>query len=181
MVRGFCCALIHAHLPDIKERSMADACTEQAAVNRRFSKSYINRKYGGLQMNVKYKYEFVNETVEIEISEAWEAILKECDRVEYNVNHRETRRHEGLDQSMESDWMIDNSIELENASIDEDAVEILLRKAKKMLTDKQYDAFEMICIRKYTEKEYAKMRGISQQAAHKHIAAAKKKVIEHLV
>ena len=31
-------------------------------------------------MNKKYVYEFVNETVEIEISEEWEAVLKEIDR-----------------------------------------------------------------------------------------------------
>ena len=58
-------------------------------------------------MNRKYVYEFVNEAVEIEISEEWETILREEDRMEYNTDHRETRRHEGLDIGMEGgNWKL---------------------------------------------------------------------------
>ncbi len=46
---------------------------------------------------MKIKYEFVNETIEIEVDEAWASVMLDLDRQEYNVNHKETRRHCSLD------------------------------------------------------------------------------------
>ena len=71
-------------------------------------------------MNRKYVYEFVNEAVEIEISEEWETILREEDRMEYNTDHRETRRHEGLNLSLDSSWLIDGAITQEEAAVIEE-------------------------------------------------------------
>lgn len=42
---------------------------------------------------MKIKYEFADETIEIEVSEDWGAVLIELDRQEYNNNQTETRRH----------------------------------------------------------------------------------------
>ena len=41
-------------------------------------------------MNKKYVYEFVNEAVEIEISEEWEAVLKEIDRGRQGSPYKES-------------------------------------------------------------------------------------------
>lgn len=38
------------------------------------------------------KYKFVNETVEIEVSEKWARVVKKLDKEEYNSNQRERRR-----------------------------------------------------------------------------------------
>ena len=46
---------------------------------------------------MKYNYEFLDEVVEVEVSEEWAAVLYELDRREYNNNHTETRRHMPLD------------------------------------------------------------------------------------
>ncbi len=46
---------------------------------------------------MKISYQFCNETIEIEVDEEWANVLHELDRVEYNANHRETRRHCSLD------------------------------------------------------------------------------------
>jgi len=46
---------------------------------------------------MKIKYHFNTETIEIEVSEEWGEILVELDRQEYNINHKETRRHTSLD------------------------------------------------------------------------------------
>ena len=46
---------------------------------------------------MKRTYHFVNESKEVEIEEKWGQVLKELDRLEYNNNHRETRRHSSLD------------------------------------------------------------------------------------
>ncbi len=42
-------------------------------------------------MNIKY--EFATETVEIEVTDDWGSILVDLDRQEYNIDHKETRRH----------------------------------------------------------------------------------------
>lgn len=47
--------------------------------------------------HMKIKYEFANETMEVEVSEEWGSIVVELDRQEYNANHRETRRHCSLE------------------------------------------------------------------------------------
>ena len=46
---------------------------------------------------MKIEYQFATETVEIEVSEEWGDVLIDLDRQEYNVNHKETRRHASLE------------------------------------------------------------------------------------
>ena len=54
---------------------------------------------------MKYKYEFANENKTIEISEEWISVLEELDRLEYNNNHAETRRHVSLDDGEDGEWL----------------------------------------------------------------------------
>lgn len=54
----------------------------------------------------KYEYVFATETVEIEITEEWMEILIELDRLEYNSNQTETRRHVRYDISNEGGWWL---------------------------------------------------------------------------
>ena len=129
-------------------------------------------------MNKKYTYEFVNETVEIEISEEWEAFLNEEDRKEYNNDHRETRRHEGLDLNQESSWLKDGSISQEEESVIEEAKKILIKKVERILTAKQFDAFIKVCIYGYSITEYAKMTGTNKSVICRRIQSAKRKVAD---
>ena len=46
---------------------------------------------------MKIKYEFVTGAVEVEVTDDWGTILVDLDRQEYNINHKETRRHCSLD------------------------------------------------------------------------------------
>jgi RNA polymerase sigma factor (sigma-70 family) len=57
---------------------------------------FKNLKFKELR-KMKIKYHFNTETIEIEVSEEWGEILAELDRQEYNINHKETRRHTSLD------------------------------------------------------------------------------------
>lgn len=50
---------------------------------------------------MKIKYEFATETVEVDVSAEMYALHMELNRVEYNNNHRETRRHVSLDTGLE--------------------------------------------------------------------------------
>ncbi|MBQ8837185.1 MAG: sigma-70 family RNA polymerase sigma factor [Clostridia bacterium] len=46
---------------------------------------------------MKITYIFSNETIEIEVPDTWGHIIVEFDRNEYNLHHKETRRHISLD------------------------------------------------------------------------------------
>lgn len=46
---------------------------------------------------MKIKYQFATETVEIKVTDDWGNILVDFDRQEYNIDHKETRRHCSLD------------------------------------------------------------------------------------
>ena len=55
---------------------------------------------------MKIKYEFANETVEIEVDEQWGSVLIDLDRQEYNNNQTETRRHCSLDAiNLDENWL----------------------------------------------------------------------------
>ena len=55
---------------------------------------------------LKINYKFANEDVKIEVDEDWGNILIDLDRQEYNVNHKETRRHTTLDNENEDgEWL----------------------------------------------------------------------------
>ena len=46
---------------------------------------------------MKIKYEFATETVEIEVSEDWGTVLVDLDRLQYNNEKKESRRHCSLE------------------------------------------------------------------------------------
>ena len=130
---------------------------------------------------MKITYEFVTgETVQIEVSGKWEKVLIELDEEERSSDRRETRRHESLDPGMESEWVRDNAPSPDDIAADNEARERIMRKAARILTAKQMDAFQKICLEKMTEKEYAKRVGISQPVAHRRVAAAKNKMKKFL-
>ena len=55
---------------------------------------------------MKIRYEFVTGTVEVEVSAEMAALHMELDRIEYNNNHKETRRHTTLDNGFdEKEWL----------------------------------------------------------------------------
>ena len=70
---------------------------------------------------MKIKYEFATETVEVEVSEKDANIIVEMDRQEYNINHRETRRHCSLDAFNLDNALFpsDDDVETEVATKDE--------------------------------------------------------------
>jgi hypothetical protein len=52
---------------------------------------------------MKVSYQFANESVEVEVEEAWGELLMDMDRKEYNNDHKETRRHASLDELNQDD------------------------------------------------------------------------------
>ena len=45
---------------------------------------------------MKIEYKFIDEIVTIDIEDCWGEIILDLDRLEYNVNHKETSRHTSL-------------------------------------------------------------------------------------
>ncbi len=128
---------------------------------------------------MKIKYEFVTGAVEVEVTEDWGTILVDLDRQEYNINHKETRRHCSLDAYNQDDALLPS---------DEDVVRDILAaednqrlfEAIAHLDAEQQELVRAIFFRKMSVSEYAKRHGITQPAASQRKKAVLKKLKEFL-
>ena len=62
---------------------------------------------------MKIKYQFVNESVEIEVDEEWANVVIELDRLEHNSNQTETRRHCSLEALNLDDAYLPSDVDVE--------------------------------------------------------------------
>ena len=112
---------------------------------------------------MKIKYEFATETVEVEVSEKDANIIVDLDRQEYNINHKETRRHCSLDAFNLDDTLFpsDDDVETEVATKDEYR---RLYAAIAQLSPRQQYLIQQVFIegRKYTD--IAREEGVDRTA-----------------
>ena len=128
---------------------------------------------------MKIKYEFVTGAVEVEVTDDWGTILVDLDRQEYNINHKETRRHCSLDAYNQDDALLPS---------DEDVVrDILAAEDNQQLFEaiahldvEQQELVRAIFFRMMSVSEYAKRHGITQPAASQRKKAVLKKLKEFL-
>ena len=124
---------------------------------------------------MKVKYEFVIGAVEVEVTDDWGTILVDLDRQEYNVNHKETRRHCSLDAYNLDDALFPS---------DEDVLRDILTaednqrlfEAIAHLDGEQQELVRAIFFEKMSVSEYAKRHGITQPAASQRKKAVLKKL-----
>lgn len=108
---------------------------------------------------MKIKYQFDNETVEIEVSEEWGSILADLDRQEYNNNHKESRRHYHLDAC---------TYEGEDFAAEDPALTALLErddrvaKAVETLPPAQRELMKAMFWDGMSQSEYARLRAVSK-------------------
>ena len=115
---------------------------------------------------MKIKYEFANETIEIEVDETWGAVLIDPDRQEYNNEQKETRRHCSLDAL---------DVDGNNIPCDCDVLRDILNcedraalhKAITALEPTQQEVIYALYFEGISVSEFAKMRGVSQPAITK--------------
>lgn len=127
----------------------------------------------------KYEYTFATEIVEIELSEAWIDILKEMDRKEYNINHRETRRHFSIDAVNDKDeWILDEDDIPDDVVINElyEFQDKRIIEAVSTLTDKQQGFIKKIYCDRWTKAEFARENNISRSAVTQLNKASIKKI-----
>ena len=124
---------------------------------------------------MKIKYEYVNETVEIEVDEKWAAVLEEMDREEFNNNQTETRRHVSYSHGDDGEWMIEDDDPEENIiemmSCNED-----VKKLFNVLSEKQRRLIRDLYVIGLTQAECAEKYGVRQAAIAQQLATIKNKL-----
>ena len=129
---------------------------------------------------MKYNYEFLDETVEIEISEEWAAVLYEFDKREYNNNHTETRRHITLDTVKNNNKaVISPEPGMADLMILKEEVQ-RVEKALESLSLAQKEVINAVCYEGMIISDFAALKGISRPAATDRLKKARKKLKKHL-
>lgn len=127
---------------------------------------------------MKVKYEFVNkETTVVEVSMKIKKEITELNRVEYNQNHKETRRHCTLSvMGDEGTWLQSEKYNPYKIKIMSNygVIDLRLDDALEHLTDGQRAAIFAIYFDGYTMSEYADEMGITHAAVSQMITRAKK-------
>jgi len=129
---------------------------------------------------LKYTYHFANGDINvIEVADEDAFSLFELDRLEYNNNHANTRRHVHLDFDKETgaDWLIVEDEGYKALFADEPETEPLLR-AIGQLTPKQQALLRALFWSDISVSGYAKQTGVSQSAVSQQLATAIKKLKE---
>lgn len=124
---------------------------------------------------MKIKYQFANDSIEIEVSDDWGNILIDLDRQEYNVNQKETRRHVSLNgMDYEGDIFADD-IDIENDIIQtENFAELAL--AIKKLKPAQQSMVNEIFFKCMSISSYAAKEGVNHSAISHRLKTVYKKL-----
>ena len=131
---------------------------------------------------MKITYKFVTgEVAEVEVSEEIGAVIVDLDRLEYNNNHKETRRHyslegkvyEGMDYAVE-----DPGLEaLFAGPTDEERLHAAIRQ----LSPDQKEMVRAIYFENMSVNDYAARMGVTQSAISHRLQTVKKKLKKLLV
>lgn len=136
---------------------------------------------------MKIKYQFNDEVAEIEVSDEWGEILIDLDRQEYNVNHKEIRRHVPLyihdeenDEDFDSTCLIDPDADVvADVLCNMDTEQ--LRHAIQALLPQQQQLIYQVYFQGQSYAEIAREEGVDRSAVRKRmerILAQLKKVLE---
>ena len=122
---------------------------------------------------MKYTYRFANGDVnEIEVSENQAFALADLDRLEFNNDHANTRRHISLEMAMEDEGMQFGSVACWEQALSADNVNTMLTG----LSDEQAALIRAVFIDGITVCDIAKQQGVSQSAITQRLQTAKKKI-----
>ena len=128
---------------------------------------------------MKIKYEFADETIEIEVSEDWGAVLIELDRQEYNNDHAETRRHCSLEEYNLDGNLVSNGGDVEDAFLISEDNKKLYAAIKKLEPRQQY-LIEQVYFLGRKQVDIAAEEGVSHVAITYALQRAVKKLKKFL-
>lgn len=126
-------------------------------------------------MNITY--EFVNgEKLEVEVSEAIGNVCIEIDRDIYNINQKETRRHNSIDIMEEEGFQFkDSSYDLE-IKVEEAESEDEVHMAVKTLLPDQQELIDKVFYRNIKLVDIAAQEGVSEAAIRNRLKKIYKKL-----
>ena len=128
---------------------------------------------------MKIKYEFADETVEIEVDDTWGAVLVELDRQEYNNRQAETRRHCSFEACDQDSNQIPSDEDLpSNFEITEKNRKLYL--AIKKLEPRQQYLIEQVYFLRRKQKDIAAEEGVSCAAICRALKRAENKLKKFL-
>ena len=124
---------------------------------------------------MKIEYKFIDEVIIVDIDDCWGEIILDLDRLEYNVNHKETRRHISLDSYLYEgkdfayeDYKISNLFEEDQ--------EKKLYNAILKLKPKHQELIKSVFFRNISLTDYAKNEGVTVSAVSQRLNTALKKL-----
>lgn len=118
---------------------------------------------------MKYTYHFANgDSQEIEVTEAQYLILKDADRIEYNNDHTNTRRHISLDMAESDEGMQFSDItqDVEAVVCAHESI-IALHNAMRSLSLEQRQLIQKVYADGYSYAEIAREEGVDRSAVRK--------------
>ncbi len=129
---------------------------------------------------MEFTYKTATGNITIDVPEEWVAILKDCDRQEYNNNHTETRRHYHFDAcEYEGEDFADDDDTIERL-LEADAAKRTVDPLLEKLTPVQRDVIDALFYRHMTVTEYAASKGITKASVIDARNAALKKMKKYL-
>jgi len=124
---------------------------------------------------MKYKYDFCNEAVEIDVPEEWAQVLQNLDREEYNNNQKETRRHSSL-EVFNPDELPSPSAE----SVEDSVLSVMdaerIRKGLQLLPPRERYLLEQVYFAKRSFADIADKEGKNESTIRHAVAIASKRL-----
>ena len=118
---------------------------------------------------MKFKYQFANETVDVDVDEKWGAILLDLDRHEYNNDQTESRRHASLNaMEYEGEVFIDPSADV-SAQVDLSEAQENLCRAMDSLLPQQKALLKKVFFEGIPAAEIARQEGVNKSSVHKRL------------
>jgi len=130
-------------------------------------------------MKTQYTYYFNNETITIEVTEGDYDILIELDRLERNVNQKETRRHASLDAFNLDGNLFPADVDVEAECIQNEEYQVLY-KAIDQLLPQQQELIKKVFFEKRTIVSIAREEGVGESAIRDRLNRIYKKLKENL-
>ena len=115
------------------------------------------------EQRMTYDYHFNNETISIDIPDSDYEVLIEMDRLEYNANHKETRRHMSLEACDRDDNQLPDKTDVEEICIQRMEIDAL-QCAMDRLLPKQRELIQKIFFENQTITSLARLEGVGKSA-----------------
>lgn len=119
---------------------------------------------------MKFKYKFNNETIEIEVTDAWGVILLDFDRQEKNNNQTEKRRHCSLNALDQDDNLLPADGDFSTEFADKEEINFFLEQ----LLPRQRYLLEQVHMHGRPLSEIAVEEGVSVAAISQALKRAEK-------